>query len=176
MGKVLRPIRIEGDVAYVPLTRGMTAIIDADDAPLVYGYNWSALKGRGGLIYAGRGQAVVPLKPVTILLHRFIMGAGPGDPVVEHRDRDTMNCRRSNLRIADQTINNQNSSLRKDNLSGYRGVWFEPGKRRTKPWKAQINHKGKMHRLNGFPTAEEAARAYDAKALELYGPDANLNF
>lgn len=176
MGKVLRPIRIEGDVAYVPLTRGMTAIIDADDVPLVYGYNWSALSSRGGLFYAGRGQAIVPRKQTTIHLHRAIMGAVDGGPIVEHRDRDTMNCRRSNLRFADQTINNQNSSRRGDNLSGYRGVWFTPGKRRTLPWQAQINHKGTRYRLNGFATAEEAARAYDAKALELYGPDANLNF
>jgi hypothetical protein len=32
MGK---PIRIVGDVAYVPLTKGFQAVIDADDVPLV---------------------------------------------------------------------------------------------------------------------------------------------
>lgn len=37
-----RPIRIEGDVAYVPLTQGYTAIIDAGDVPLVEGRSWQA--------------------------------------------------------------------------------------------------------------------------------------
>ena len=37
-----RPIRIEGDVAYVPLTKGYEAIIDVEDVPLVEGRNWHA--------------------------------------------------------------------------------------------------------------------------------------
>ena len=41
--KKVRPIRIEGDLAYVPLTRGYEAVIDAGDVSLVEGFNWYAL-------------------------------------------------------------------------------------------------------------------------------------
>lgn len=171
----IRPIRVEGGLAYVALTRGMTAVIDAADVALVEGRNWSALKSRGGLFYAGRGETVAPYIQMTVLLHRAIMGADD-DRIVEHRDRDPMNCRRSNLRFADQTINNQNASLRSNNVSGFRGVRYKRGKRRTKPWLAQLNYLGNSIRLGGHPTAEMAARAYDSAALKFYGPGANLNF
>jgi hypothetical protein len=39
----IRTIRIQGNVAYVPLTRGYEAIIDAGDVPLVLERNWTAL-------------------------------------------------------------------------------------------------------------------------------------
>ena len=38
----IRQIRIQGDIAYVPLTKGYEAVIDAADVPLVQGNNWSA--------------------------------------------------------------------------------------------------------------------------------------
>lgn len=41
MGKAqLRPIRVEGNVAFVPLTKGLEAIVDVEDLPLVEGLNW----------------------------------------------------------------------------------------------------------------------------------------
>ena len=39
----VRPIRIEGDFAYIPLTRGYESVIDATDVNLVEGFNWYAL-------------------------------------------------------------------------------------------------------------------------------------
>jgi EREBP-like factor len=43
-------------------------------------------------------------------------------------------------------------------------------------WKAQIEHSGRKFALGAYATPEEAARAFDAKALELRGPAAQLNF
>ncbi len=55
--------------------------------------------------------------------------------------------------------------------TGYRGV--------TKAgniFLARIWSKGKAYYLGSFPTAEEAARAYDAKARELHKEFAMVNF
>ncbi len=55
--------------------------------------------------------------------------------------------------------------------SGFRGV-YTCGKK----WTSYMEYKGKFIYMGVFEIKEEAARAYDAKALELYGKDAVLNF
>ncbi|MBN1508419.1 MAG: hypothetical protein JW955_16340 [Sedimentisphaerales bacterium] len=47
--------------------------------------------------------------------------------------------------------------------------------KKTGKYSAQIQRDGKITRLGTFDTAIEAARAYDAKALELFGQFARLN-
>lgn len=43
-------------------------------------------------------------------------------------------------------------------------------------WKAVITHKKKSYHLGFFDAEEDAARAYDEKAREIYGDDAKTNF
>ncbi len=52
----------------------------------------------------------------------------------------------------------------------YRGVHL-----RGKRWLARVMKDGKMHRLGGFDTEEQAALAYNLKAVELWGDKAVLN-
>jgi len=59
------------------------------------------------------------------------------------------------------------------NLSGLRGVTYE--KTRNK-WQSRITTHGKCTHLGRFATKEEAARAYDKKAIELFGIGCYLNF
>lgn len=65
---------------------------------------------------------------------------------------------------------------RKANSTGFRGVKFAAHKPLSKPFKADISISGKTTSLGYYATAEDAARAYDRKAVELYGPLAVTNF
>jgi hypothetical protein len=102
-------------------------------------------------------------------MHNYIMGNPKGsDLIVDHMDWDRLNNQRSNLRLVTRSQNNTNK--RTQSKSGYRGV----GKVDNK-WRAQISVKGNNVILGLFTTAEEAANAYNSKAVELFGDCAILN-
>lgn len=61
--------------------------------------------------------------------------------------------------------------LQRRTQSGFKGVY-----RYGKNWKAGIMNGGKLESIGVFADAEEAARAYDARARELLGANAYLNF
>jgi hypothetical protein len=46
----------------------------------------------------------------------------------------------------------------------------------SKPWQARITFNRKTINIYAYKTEEEAARAYDKKAIELFGEFAQLNF
>jgi hypothetical protein len=152
----------------IPLSRGEFATIDRDDYRLVAQYTWSLLRTgkRRDILYAVRMEA-----GKMIYLHRFLLEAGP-DQHVDHRDRDGLNCCRLNLRVATRTQNNANRVMPKRGNRPYRGV----AATRSGKWSATIGLNRKQINIGRFATAEEAARAYDAKALELFGEFAILNF
>lgn len=78
-----------------------------------------------------------------------------------------------NLRIASFEQNSRNIKVHSDGKSGYKGVTFNKG---CKKWQVQICQGGGKYKYIGvFPDPEDAARAYDAAALELYGEFANTN-
>jgi hypothetical protein len=74
------------------------------------------------------------------------------------------------LRDVTQAENNQNKNIYKKSL-GFRGV----SKHNGKFW-SRFASVGVTYRLGHYDTREEAARAYDKKALEILGSKANLNF
>jgi hypothetical protein len=57
--------------------------------------------------------------------------------------------------------------------SSYVGVYWS---KRQNKWVAEIRHMRKRYWLGLHDTEADAARAYDQKALELYGINAKLNF
>ena len=64
----------------------------------------------------------------------------------------------------------------KPKSSKYVGVMKCKGGNRIKEWTAEIKKDRKRYSLGYHMTEEEAARAYDEKAKELYGENAKLNF
>lgn len=159
-----RPIRIEGDVAYVPLTKGYEAIIDVADVPLVDGVNWCAKENRG-TVYACRnirvGNKVVPVQ-----MHRALLNA-PEGVFVDHEDRNGLNNRRSsNLRLADRCQNQWNRGASKRNTSGTKGVSWSA---REGKWRAAISVKNKFVSLGYFDSKEAAAAVYASASAAMHG-------
>jgi hypothetical protein len=161
MSKKSRPIRICGDVAYVPLTQGYVSIIDAADAPLVAGRNWCVL-ARGGLVHALRTE-YIGTKKHQLYLHRRLMGE-PEGLQIDHIDGDGLNNRRYNLRVVTSAQNNRNTRRPCNNKSGFKGVSWDKGRGK---FRASIRTNYKQTHLGMFTSPEEAHEAY-CRASEKY--------
>jgi hypothetical protein len=154
-----------GEIRQIPLTRGKFALVDAADYEWLSQYRWSC-RG-GGNPYAARFQG-----NKVIWMHREIMQTPPG-LVCDHFDTVGLNNRRCNLRNCTRQQNIHNLSKCNRGTSCYKGVFWD---KRLKKWCAKICCDNKVYRLGYFDSEIDAARAYDQKARELFGPFAYLNF
>lgn len=156
-----RSIRIDGDIAYVPLTMGYEAIIDAADAHLVDGVCWQANKSRN-VVYAARHKRCGG-KRSFITMHRVIISA-PANVAVDHINGDGLDNRRSNLRLVSNTENMWNMRRPSSNTSGFKGVTWNNN---IKKWRARIKVYGEYRYLGSFADPKEAHAAY-CKAAALH--------
>lgn len=163
MPRKIRPVRIDGNVAYVMLTRGFEAVIDAKDAPLVAGYNWYA-QADATTIYARRDIRTKDLRR-NIRMHQVILPA-PEGLTPDHIDRNGLNNRRENLRLATAQQQVLNQSRFVEPPKGMVGVSWE--KARGK-FRACIKARGRGRHLGYFVNAAEAAEAYAKAWSELHG-------
>ena len=158
---VPRQITVKGDLAFVPLSGGKEALIDAADLSLVEGHNWHAHGTRSGF-YAGRTDYRDGVKR-KVLLHRVILPTA-GGLVVDHINGNGLDCRRSNLRAATHAQNRCNVPAQKRNKSGLKGVVPHHGK-----WRAQLTVDGKTIRFGSFKTPEEAYAVFTEQAARYRG-------
>lgn len=150
----------------IPLRPDGVAIIDKVDADLVAGFVWRR-NPTTGYVWTERGK-------LTLYLHRLIAGAGPSE-VVDHANGDQLDNRGANLRIATRSQNgaNRGPDRRKyGTTSDYKGVSWD---KRRKKWSAYVHVNGRTRGLGRFDDEHEAARAYNAAALEAWGEFARLN-
>lgn len=152
-------------MARIPLTRGRFALVDDEDLAQLSRHRWTWVPNdRFG--YAARWERRDGCKR-TIYMHREVVGFGPGDPQVDHRDGNGLNNRRGNLRAATQSQNMANQRARR---AGLRGAYPHRGR-----WKAQGKKNGRSFHLGVFDTEREAAQAWDAWAAEAWGEFARKN-
>lgn len=167
MSRSTRPIRIEGEIAYIPLTKGYEAVIDARDVPLVDGRNWCASVDLN-TVYAMRRDNVGG-KWKNIKLHRVLMGEPLGFEV-DHRDGNGLNNRRQgetgNLRLATHGQNKRNSRYLTKGAVGLKGVKMD---RRCNKYQARICAFGRTISLGYFSTPEDAHEAYCKASADLHG-------
>ena len=107
-------------------------------------------------------------------LHRFIMGVcGNKLLMVDHKYGNTLDNRRSNLRLCG-TAENQHNRKKSNQASTsiYKGVRWH---KRDKRWIAQTKLNGKDIHIGSFLNEKDAAIAYNEKAIELFGEFALLN-
>lgn len=111
-----------------------------------------------------------------ITLHEAIIQLSgqevPKGYMIDHKDRDSLNCLDHNLRICTNQQNLQNRGKQSNNTSGHKGVnWHK----HSKKWRAQIQVYGKSISLGYHNTVENAARAYNKAAIKYFGEFVVLN-
>lgn len=152
------------------LSRGLVAIVDEADYEFLSQWKWHATSRN----YAARNNenwGSSPNAKRTILLHAVIMNP-PEGMVVDHINRNTLDNRRRNLRNVTPHENARNKGVRKNNTSGFVGVHPYPGGL----WQVEIQAAGNRKYVGRFKDRIEAAKAYDAAAVEMHGGFAQLNF
>lgn len=154
------PIGVVG----VPLKQGYIALIDAADLPKVIDTRWSLHDARG------RSYARGKINGKWTYMHRLLLGLTEDD-YCDHIKGNGLDNRRSNLRSATPAQNTYNKAPR--TCRSYKGI--TPAQKQGS-WIAQIRKEGRTLNLGTYENAEDAARAYDKKARELFGQFAHLNF
>lgn len=102
-------------------------------------------------------------------LHKFLTG----NERTDHRNGDGLDNRRSNLRRATHAENMRNGRKREIGKNKYKGAFWHKG---ASKWMAQLCFNRRRVYGGLFETDVEAARAYDALALQYHGEFARLNF
>lgn len=144
----------------IPLTHGKVAIVDDADYARLCAHKWYCVRSRPGRpVYAVRTGGVG--EPKHVRMHREIMQ--PADGVfIDHKNRDTLDNTRGNLREANHSQNGANRGKTRANTSGFKGVTLCSY---TGRWKAQIRVFGVNKHLGRFDTPQLAAKAYEVAAI-----------
>lgn len=136
--------------------------LDDCDTPLIKGQRLTC-KGVEKSIHLGN-------RPQPKLNH--LMFPDRGNMEVDHINHDVHDNRRANLRLVTHQQNLFNRRSFKHTTSKYKGVCFNRAKGK---WQAAIKHNNVSIYLGLFAEEHEAAKAYNAKAVELQGQHACLN-
>jgi hypothetical protein len=142
--------------------KGYNVLIDDDIAPLILSRKWHVSRRKGRVYFASTVHTNSG-RSFEIRLHRLLACAVDG-LFVDHKNGNTLDNRRENLRICTNAENTRNQPDRQRNKVGYRGV----SKVRDK-FKAKITFNGKNIHIGYFSTPKEASQAYEKKARELFG-------
>ena len=139
------------------------ALIDLEDVEKIKQFSWYSHRNYAETSIFGKGN---------FYLHRYILNGLNSYIHIDHKNHNTLDNRKDNLRLCSNTENHWNMKKVKIGTSKYKGVsWFtKHGK-----WKSQICCKSKRFNLGLFTNEEEAALAYNKKAKELFGEFAYLN-
>lgn len=158
------------DPIQVPVSGGKHfALIDAEDADRVLMHKWCAFPNRAGSYYVHRRMPKAK-GGKFIKLHRFLMGLEVNDGMcVDHINGDTLDNRKSNLRVCKQG----------ENMRNYRHAWGNEGVRGiTKTaqgkFRARIRYNRALYEIGSFDTLHDASVAYAFASSLLHGEFGSL--
>lgn len=152
----------------VPLSNTFeNAFVDSDD--------WAKIKD---LVWYKNAQGYAATGHDSELMHHFILNVCDfTEYEVHHKNENRLDNRKKNLELLTRAEHLITRGKQQNNSSGFKGVyWKKTSGNRKGSWVAQIGYRGERVHIGRFKSAEEAARAYDHKAKELYGKLVKLNF
>lgn len=139
--------------------------VDDEDYPILSRYAWHI---------DAKGYVVTSFANTTVRLHRMILN--PHKKVqIDHKDNNKRNNQKFNLRPCDNSLNQMNTFKRvyaTPTSSNYKGVHWKNSEGK---WQARIGHNNKRYHLGYHECEHEAAKAYNKRAIELFGEFAKLN-
>ena len=138
---------------------GLYAVVDDGDFDSLSQYKWYARKTKNALyverqVFLGKIDGIRRAK--SIKMHRDILGLDDGTIIVDHKNRDTLDNRRDNLRVCTHSQNNHNKPVMKRSLSGEKNI----SKIKNK-WRVMVSIDKKNHFIGLFYTIEEAKASRD---------------
>lgn len=153
-------IREDIVVIYINSKYGdIKTIIDVEDLKLVNSYKNSwCINYKKGRIDGVRMKIQENGARKQIWLHRVVLNC-PLDKVVDHIDGDTLNNRKTNLRVVTNKENATNLSSSSSSKSRYRNIYFE-----KKKYGVRIANK----RYGRYNSLEEAICCRNSKLKEVY--------
>ncbi len=151
----------------IPISRrpGVFAIIDEDDFEIISKHKWH-------LNYKGYAAASIWLKEEQKVshpfMHRMIMKASKGQ-LVDHKNRNRLDCRKDNLRFCTPSQNSQNKEQART-IAPFKGLKYHKGL-----WQVWITSEKKRLFLGSNTDPKAAAQLYNNAALKYFGEFARLN-
>jgi len=166
MNRTINTYTNNGDgTTSITLTQECVCVIDTDDVYLVKPFGWYAKKApHTHYVVATINKSMVPMHRILLEVPRGVM--------IDHINRNGLDNRRSNLRQVTNSANVQNSGIRSDNNSGYKGVHMRP----NGSYQARISYQGRRVVLGHYDDPVLAAKVYDTAARHFFGDHCGLNF
>jgi hypothetical protein len=153
----------------IMLTQGAVSVVDDEDFEMINSFKWQIRRNK----YTSYACRIYRTKDgrKEMSIHQMILKPKEGYQI-DHIDGDGLNNRRDNLRYVTKGQNRMNmKNVNPFSSSKFKGVTLFRNK-----WMAQLRYNDKHYYLGVFHGEIDAARAYDKKAIELFGVFARPNF
>lgn len=145
---------LDGETLVIKTKKGDVFLADKEDSEIITRHSWCLSK---------TGYAVANIGGHVIKMHRFVMGVTDPQQLVDHKNGNTFDNRKKNLRICNRTGNARNKCATRSCKSGHIGI------RKTKgdKYNVRITVNRKEIHIGNFDTLEKAIEARE-KAEDNY--------